>query len=90
MRPPYGWLESRFCEEFRGCLPSDFDKEKPELLWKIIQLRSYARMRDAMRTEKERERDAKPHGPVAELVAKVQHIVQQDPDDDEDEESEGE
>ena len=91
MRPPYGWLESRFCEEFEGHLPSDFDREKrPELLWRIVQLRSYARMRDAMRTEKERERDAKPHGPVAELVAKVQHIVQQDPDDDDEDEDEDE
>jgi hypothetical protein len=33
-------------------------------------------MRDAMRTEKERERDAVPSGPVAELVARVQHELQ--------------
>ena len=31
-----------------------------------------------MRTEKERERDAKPSGPVAELVAKVQHMLQEE------------
>jgi len=35
-------------------------------------------MRDAMKSDKERERDAKPHGPIAELVAKVQYIVQQE------------
>lgn len=29
-----------------------------------------------MRTEKERERDARPSGPIAELVAKVQHMLQ--------------
>jgi hypothetical protein len=35
-------------------------------------------MRDRMRTEKERERDAVPSGPVAELVAKVQHMLQEE------------
>lgn len=64
-----------FCEEF-GALPSELDKEDPELLYRIVQLRGYKRMRDALRTEKERERDAVPSGPVAELVAKVQHMLQ--------------
>lgn len=66
-----------FCEEFK-VLPSQLDGEDPELLYRIMQLRGYARMRDAMRTEKERERDSKPSGPVAELVAKVQHMLQQE------------
>lgn len=64
-----------FCEEF-GRLPSEIEREDPELLYRIVQLRAYTRMRDAMRTEKERERDAQPSGPIAELVAKVQHMLQ--------------
>lgn len=75
MTPPHGYLHSRYCEEF-GRLPSEIEKEDPELLERIVQIRGYMRMRDAMRTEKERERDAQPSGPLAELVAKVQHMLQ--------------
>jgi hypothetical protein len=57
-------------------LPSALDGEDPELLYRIVQLRGYARMRDRMRSDKERERDAVPQGPIAELVAKVQHMLQ--------------
>jgi hypothetical protein len=64
-----------YCEEF-GKLPSEIEGEDPGLLERIVQLRAYSRMRDAMRTEKERERDAQPSGPLAELVAKVQHMLQ--------------
>lgn len=64
-----------YCEEF-GRLPSELEGEDPELLQRIMQIRGYSRMRDAMRTEKERERDAQPRGPIAELVAKVQHMLQ--------------
>lgn len=46
------------------------------LLERIIQLRGYERMRDRMQTDKERERESKPDGPVAELVARVQHALQ--------------
>lgn len=35
-------------------------------------------MRESMRTEKERERDAQPSGPLAELVARVQHMLQKE------------
>lgn len=59
-------------------MPSALDGEDPELLYRIVQLRSYARMRDRMRSDKERERDAVPQGPVAELVAKVQHMLQEE------------
>lgn len=46
-------------------------------------------MRDAMKSEKEREADAKPHGPVAELVAKVQHMLQQEDEAEAESEAEG-
>jgi hypothetical protein len=46
-------------------------------------------MRDAMRTDKERERDAQPSGPVAELVAKVQHMLQAEDLKDEEDDTEG-
>lgn len=64
-----------FCDEFK-VLPSQLDGEDPNLLYRIMQIRGYERMRSALRTEKERERDSKPSGPIAELVAKVQHALQ--------------
>lgn len=75
VREPHGYLHSLFCEEF-NVLPSQLDGEDPELLYRIVQLRGYSRMRDAMRTEKERERESKPSGKLAELVARVQHALQ--------------
>lgn len=54
-----------------------------------MQIRGYERMRDAMRTDKERERDAQPSGPVAELVAKVQHMLQAEDLKDEEDDTEG-
>lgn len=43
-----------------------------------MQLRAYENTRESMKSDKERERDAKPHGEMAELVAKVQYLVQRD------------
>ena len=48
-----------------------------------MQLRAYENTRDAMKSDKEREHDAKPHGEMAELVAKVQFMVQRGMTDDE-------
>ena len=59
-------------------MPSQLQGEEPELLLRISQLRSYVAMREAMKSDKEREIDARPHGPVAELVAKVQYMLQQE------------
>lgn len=59
-----------------GCLPSQIDDEDPILLSRIIQMRSFDSMRSAMRSEKQREHDAKPSGPMKELVAKVQFMNQ--------------
>jgi len=39
-------------------------------------MRSFVATREAMKSEKQRELDAKPHGPMAELVAKVQYMNQ--------------
>jgi len=63
------------CEEF-GCLPSDLEDEDPNLLMRIMQLRSFENTRQAMKSDKEREKDSKPHGPMAEIVAKVQFANQ--------------
>jgi hypothetical protein len=63
------------CEEF-GCLLSQLDDEDPNLLMRIMQLRSFESSRQAMKSDKEREKDAKPHGPMAEIVAKVQFANQ--------------
>jgi hypothetical protein len=41
-----------------------------------MQLRAYENTREAMKSDKEREKDAKPSGEMAELVAKVQFLVQ--------------
>jgi hypothetical protein len=41
-----------------------------------MQMRSFVATREAMKSEKQRERDAKPSGPMAELVAKAQHMNQ--------------
>lgn len=71
-----------FCKEF-DALPSELEKEDHELLYRIVQIRGYERMREAMRTEKQREKDAKPSGPIAELVAKVQKMLQDEDDQDE-------
>jgi len=41
-----------------------------------VQLRSFVATREAMKSEKQRERDSKPSGPMAEMVARAQHYNQ--------------
>ena len=57
-------------------MPSQLDDEDPKLLSRIVQMRSFVATRDAMKSEKERERDAEPHGAMANIVAEVQHMNQ--------------
>jgi hypothetical protein len=43
---------------------------------RILQLRRFASMRQAMRSERQVESESKPRGPLAELVAHAQHMNQ--------------
>ena len=67
-------------------MPSELDREDPRLLSRIMQLRGYANTRDAMRSEKERERDHKyatTQSEMAKLVAKVRFMIQRGMTDEE-------
>jgi len=43
-----------------------------------MQLRAFASTREAMKSEKQREKDAKPDGKMAEIVAEAQYMNQLD------------
>jgi hypothetical protein len=57
-------------------LPSQLDDEDPRLLSRIMQMRSFVATREAMKSDKQRERDAKPKGPMAVMVARAQQMNQ--------------
>lgn len=60
-------------------MPSEFENEDPNLLARIVQLRTFAATRDAMKSDKSREADTKwvtTKSPMAKIVAKVQFMNQ--------------
>ena len=74
MSPPFQWLISRICEEFH-CLPSEaltelLDEPRGMAL-DILELRAYARAKEAMDNAKRKE-DI-PDSPMVGQVWEVQH-----------------
>lgn len=68
--PPEEWLISRLCEEF-GIPPSVAVREPLALCLRIVEMRAYARVREAARNASQDEQI--PKGPLADLVFEIEH-----------------
>ncbi len=69
MSPPEEWLISRICEEF-DCTPEEALRQDGRLTMDIIELRGYARAKEALKKAKSKE-DV-PDSPMVDMVFAVQ------------------